>query len=84
MRSMKYGSMLLALLMMVMMPLQSHAADDDTKGLFVVVTTTDAQTQMMAMVFKNSGAGQKRPYAFVRSRWRACFERQQADSAQAA
>ena len=50
MRSMKYGPMLLALLMMVMMPLQSHAADDDIKGLFVVVTTPDAQTQMMAMV----------------------------------
>ncbi len=50
MRSMKYGPMLLALLMMVMMPLQSHAADDDAKGLFVVVTTPDVQTQMMAMV----------------------------------
>jgi len=49
-RSIKYGSVLLALLMMVMMPMQSHAADDEAKGLFVVVTTPDAQTQMMAMV----------------------------------
>jgi predicted peroxiredoxin len=50
MRSMKYGSMLLAMLMMVMMPMQSQAADDEAKGLFVVVTSPDAQTQMMAMV----------------------------------
>ncbi|MCW8815843.1 MAG: DsrE family protein [Chlorobium sp.] len=49
-RSIKYGSMLLALLMMVMVPLQSHAADDDAKGLFVFVTSGDVQTQMMAMV----------------------------------
>ena len=50
MRSMKNVSMLLALLMMVMVPLQSHAADDDAKGLFVFVTSGDVQTQMMAMV----------------------------------
>ncbi len=50
MRSMKYGLMLLAMVMMVLMPLQSNAHDDDAKGLFVVVASPDVQTQMMAMV----------------------------------
>ena len=48
--SMKYATMLLAMVMMAMMPMQSQAADDETKGLFVVVTSPDVQTQMMAMV----------------------------------
>jgi hypothetical protein len=38
------------MLMVAVMSLQSHAAEDETKGLFVVVTTPDVQTQMMAMV----------------------------------
>lgn len=50
MRSMKCTAAFLVLLLMVVTSLQSHATDDATKGLFVVVTTPDAQTQMMAMV----------------------------------
>jgi predicted peroxiredoxin len=50
MRCMKYTAALSVLLIMVVMSLPSHATDDETKGLFVVVTTPDAQTQMMAMV----------------------------------
>ncbi len=57
-RSMKYAAAFLALLMMVVMPQQSHAADDETKGLFVVVTTADAQTQMMAMVLSTQTVNQ--------------------------
>ncbi|ARM31725.1 hypothetical protein B9H02_11000 [Prosthecochloris sp. HL-130-GSB] len=41
---------LLALLTLGITPLQSMAADEGAKGLFVVVTSADAQTQMMAMV----------------------------------
>lgn len=57
-RSMKCTSALLAMLMMVVLSLQSHAADDETKGLFVVVTTPDAQTQMMAMVLSTQTINQ--------------------------
>lgn len=57
-RSMKCTAALLALLMLVVMSLQSHAADDETKGLFVVVTTPDAQTQMMAMVLSTQTINQ--------------------------
>jgi len=58
MRSMKCTAALLALLIMVLMSLQSHAADYETKGLFVIVTTPDAQTQMMAMVLSTQTIGQ--------------------------
>lgn len=58
MRSISCTAVLLALLMMVAMPLQSHAAADETKGLFVVVTTPDAQTQMMAMVLSTQTINQ--------------------------
>jgi predicted peroxiredoxin len=47
-----------ALLMVVVMSLQSHAAEDETKGLFVVVTTPDVQTQMMAMVLSTQTINQ--------------------------
>ncbi|MGB3223378.1 MAG: hypothetical protein WBB23_11310 [Desulforhopalus sp.] len=58
MRSMKCTAALLALLMIVLMSLQSHAADHETKGLFVIVTTPDAQTQMMAMVLSTQTISQ--------------------------
>ncbi len=48
--STKCTTAILAMLMVAVMSLQSHAAEDETKGLFVVVTTPDVQTQMMAMV----------------------------------
>lgn len=46
-----FGKTVTALLLLAasIMPLQAMASDD-TKGLFVVVTTGDVQTQMMAMV----------------------------------
>lgn len=56
--STKCTTAILALLMMVVMSLQSHAADDETKGLFVVVTTPDVQTQMMAMVLSTQTINQ--------------------------
>lgn len=56
--STKCTSAILAFLVMVVMSLQSHAAEDETKGLFVVVTTPDAQTQMMAMVLSTQTINQ--------------------------
>jgi predicted peroxiredoxin len=52
------AAFLVLLMMVVVMSLQSHAADDATKGLFVVVTTPDAQTQMMAMVLSTQTINQ--------------------------
>jgi len=48
MRMLRNTAAVLALLAMFMVPVRSNA--DDAKGLFVVVTTADVQTQMMAMV----------------------------------
>jgi hypothetical protein len=56
--STKCTTAILALLMVVVMSLQSHAAEDETKGLFVVVTTPDVQTQMMAMVLSTQTINQ--------------------------
>lgn len=58
MRAMKCTAAFLVLLFLVVTSLQSHAADDATKGLFVVVTTPDAQTQMMAMVLSTQTINQ--------------------------
>ncbi|PWW81235.1 MULTISPECIES: DsrE family protein [Prosthecochloris] len=56
-----FGKTLAAFLLLAasMMPLQAMASDD-TKGLFVVVTTGDVQTQMMAMVLSTQTVEQKK------------------------
>ncbi|UZJ41388.1 DsrE family protein [Prosthecochloris sp. SCSIO W1101] len=56
-----FGKTVAALFLLAasMMPLQAMASDD-TKGLFVVVTTGDVQTQMMAMVLSTQTVEQKK------------------------
>ena len=56
-----FGKTVTALLLLAasIMPLQAMASDD-TKGLFVVVTTGDVQTQMMAMVLSTQTVEQKK------------------------
>ncbi len=59
MRRIKHVSVLLGMLMMFAMPLKADASGE-AKGLFVIVTSGEAQTQMMAMMLSSKTIEQKK------------------------